>query len=152
MDDINATIRDIEARLARGTKSPPEHSTPGQSKQGTPRLSMDSGFATLRHDKAHLRADDLGATVSSQKEPSGRRKSVQFGPRDQTEPDEHMYDLSKYLHKDVKRSDDGSDQPHIKGIDKMSQCAQIEDRAKMSKMSQTEPRLNQAHPRNWLIR
>ena len=61
LDDINATIRDIEAKLARGTTSPPEHSTPRQSKQGTPMLSLDSGFATLRHDKEHLRADDLGA-------------------------------------------------------------------------------------------
>ena len=95
LDDINATIRDIEARLAPGTTSPPEHSTPRQSKQGTPRLSLDSGFATLRHDKEHLRADDLGTTFSSQKEPSSRRKSVQLEPRDQTEPDEHMYDLSK---------------------------------------------------------
>ena len=94
LDDINATIRDIEARLARDTKSPPEQSTPRQSKQGTPRLSLDSGFATLRHDKELLRADDLGATFSSQKEPSSRCKSVQFEPRDQTEPDEHMYDLS----------------------------------------------------------
>ena len=78
---------------------------------------MDSGFATLRHDKEHLRADDIRATLSSQKEPSSRRKSVQFGPRDQTEPDEHMYDLSKYLHKDVKRSD-CSDKPQTKRIDK----------------------------------
>ena len=78
---------------------------------------MDSGFATLRHDKEHIGVDDLGATLSSQKETSSRRKSVQFGPRDQTEPDEHMYDLSKYLKKDVKRSD-GSDKLQTKVIDK----------------------------------
>ena len=118
LDDINATIRDIEARLARGTKSPPppEHSTPRQSKQGTPRLSLDSGFATLRHDKDHIRADDLGA-IFRQKEPSSRRKSVQFEPMDLNEPDEHMYDLSNYIQKDVKRSD-CSDKPQTKGIDK----------------------------------
>ena len=85
LSELNATIREIEARLAQyEASSPLDHSTPRVSKsQSTASSGSDSGIITMK-----------SRTTPSALEHKDERRSVKFTSNDS------KYDISKYLPKD----------------------------------------------------
>ena len=96
MDDINATIRELEEQIASYELelSKHSHSTPLKAMSTPSKTAMDSGFETARTVVANEPAEQAGA----------RRKSVRFEGqshdvcKSNTESDE--YDLSPYLNRE----------------------------------------------------
>jgi hypothetical protein len=96
MDDINATIRELEEQIASYELelSKHSHSTPLKAMSTPSKTVMDSGFETARAVVANEPAEQAGA----------RRKSVRFEGqyhdvcKSNTEGDE--YDLSPYLNRE----------------------------------------------------
>jgi hypothetical protein len=96
MDDINATIRELEEQIVSYELELSEHShsTPLKAMSTSCKIAMDFGFETARTVVANEPAEQAGV----------RRKSVRFGSPSHdvcnsiTEGDE--YDLSPYLNRE----------------------------------------------------
>ena len=110
LEDINASIRELEARLLiqeieragiEGASSM-LHSTPASAKALRPPRQSDSGFTTMQ---SVGESAEKGTALSNQGSAS-KQKSVHFANKTQRTPqgkpdsDDIRNDLSKYLHRD----------------------------------------------------
>ena len=116
LEDINASIRELEARLLvqeieragiEGTSSI-LHSTPKSAKALRPPRQSDSGFTTMQS----VRGSAAKGTAMSNQGSASKRKSVQFAnkaeqtPQGKQDSDDIRYDLSKYLQQDEQSRSD----------------------------------------------